>query len=145
MNFETKDSGERQEYSTGMMRDTSTNKARYDLLDMPMLARWADLMARGAEKYGAHNWKKAETQEELDRFRESAIRHFFQWFSGETDEDHGAAVYFNIAGAEMVKAKLRIMQPTFLVPKGANIDLAALANHGLVEISNIRPLDARQG
>ncbi len=128
---------ERQEYSTGMMRDTSTNKARYDLLDMPMLARWADLMARGAEKYGAHNWKKAETQEELDRFRESAIRHFFQWFSGDTDEDHAAAVYFNIAGAEMVKTKLLGGLTAREIER-----LRGMQNVGF---SNIRPLDARQG
>jgi hypothetical protein len=136
MAYETKDSGERQEYSTGMMRDTSTNKARYDLLDLPMLARWADLMARGAEKYGAHNWKKAKTQEELDRFRESAIRHFFQWFSGDTDEDHGAAVYFNIAGAEMVKAKL---------VAAANREMFENFKQGAATSTNIRPLDARQG
>ncbi len=111
MNFETKDSGERQEFSTGMVRDTSTNKARYDLLDVPMLTRWAELMARGAVKYGANNWRKAATQEEMDRFKESAFRHFMQWFQGQTDEDHAAAVYFNIAGAEMVKNKIPPARP----------------------------------
>ena len=56
----TKDSGERQEFSTGMKRDIQTGKPRYDLLDRPMLKRWAGLMARGAEKYGDNNWRKAE-------------------------------------------------------------------------------------
>ena len=106
--FITKDSGERQEFSTGMKRDVQTDKPRYDLLDMPMLKRWAELMARGAKKYGENNWKKAATQEELDRFKASALRHMFQWFEGDTTEDHGSAVFFNVAGAEMVKAKLAL-------------------------------------
>lgn len=103
--FETKDSGERQTFSTGMNRDVQEGKARYDLVYSPMLKRWAELMARGAEKYGERNWEKAATEEELNRFRASAFRHFMQWFDGETDEDHGAAVFFNISGAEMVKSK----------------------------------------
>ncbi len=104
--FETKDSGQRIEFSTGMKRDVQTNKPRYDLLDMPMLKRWAELMTRGAVKYGENNWKKAETQEELDRFKASFLRHAIQFFNGDIDEDHGAACMFNIAGAEMVKKKL---------------------------------------
>lgn len=104
--FVTKDSGKRQEFSTGMRRDVTDGKERYDLLDLPMLKRWAGLMARGAAKYGEHNWKLASTEEELNRFKQSAIRHFYQWFEGQTDEDHAAAIFFNVAGAEMVKAKL---------------------------------------
>ena len=104
--FETKDSGERQQFSTGMQRDIQTNKPRYDLVDWPMITRWAELMQRGALKYGEHNWKKAETEEEANRFKASAIRHLIQWFNGETDEDHAAAVFFNVAGYEMVKRKI---------------------------------------
>lgn len=107
MNHITKDSGKRQQYSTGMQRDTNENKARYDLVYIPMLTRWAELMARGAEKYSERNWEKAETQEEMNRFKESAFRHFIQWFNNEEDEDHGSAVFFNISGAEMVKQKLK--------------------------------------
>ena len=104
--FITKDSGERQEFSTGMKRDVQTGKPRYDLLDRPMPKRWAELMSRGAKKYGENNWKKAETEEELRRFEASALRHLFQLLNGETDEDHAAAVMFNVAGMEMVKGKL---------------------------------------
>ena len=105
--FVTKDSGERQQFSTGMVRDTSSNKIRYDLVYMPMLKRWAELMTRGAVKYSANNWKKASTQEELDRFKESAFRHFMTWFLEEDfSEDHAAAVLFNISGVEYVKEKL---------------------------------------
>lgn len=106
--FVTKDSGERQVYSTGMVRDSGTKTLRPDLVDQDLLRRWSELMGRGAVKYGENNWKKAATQEELDRFRASAYRHFFQWYNGmETSEDHAAAICFNIAGAEMVSAKLK--------------------------------------
>jgi hypothetical protein len=104
--FITKDSGERQRYSSGMRRDVQTDKPRYDLLDWSMLKRWAELMGRGAVKYGEHNWKRAETQTELDRFKASALRHCIQWFNGDVDEDHASAVMFNLSGAEMVKGKL---------------------------------------
>lgn len=107
MAFETKDSGKREEYQTGMVRDTQDDKPRYDLLDRPFLKRWAELMARGAKKYGENNWKKAATDEELSRFRASAVRHLFQWLEGDVSEDHAAAVAFNLAGAEMVSEKLQ--------------------------------------
>lgn len=104
--FTTKDSGERQEFSTGMRRDVQKGKARFDLIDKPMLWRWAELMGRGADKYGERNWEKAATEEELNRFKASAERHLQQLLRGDTDEDHAAAVLFNIAGIEHVKTKL---------------------------------------
>lgn len=107
LGFVTKDSGQREEFSTGMVRDTQDNKPRYDLIDTAFLKRWAELMARGAKKYGENNWKKAATTEELTRFRASAIRHMFQYLEDDTTEDHAAAVAFNLAGAEMVKERLK--------------------------------------
>ncbi len=102
----TKDSGERQQFSTGMVRDTTKGKARFDLVYKPLLWRWAELMGRGAEKYGDRNWEKAATQEELDRFLQSAERHFQQYIRGDRDEDHAAAVIFNLGGAEHVRSSL---------------------------------------
>lgn len=106
--YVTKDSGKRQEYATGMKRDVQTDKPRYDLIGYGwyLIKRWAALMARGAVKYGELNFEKAETVEELNRFRASGLRHMIQWYMGETDEDHAAAVCFNLAGAEMVKEKI---------------------------------------
>lgn len=111
--FVTKDSGEREAYPTGMVRDTRADKPRHDLtlpLDLPYEAqfdtRCARLMARGAEKYGERNWELAETPEELARFKDSAHRHMKKWLAGETDEDHAAAVWFNIQAAETVKWKI---------------------------------------
>ena len=104
--FETKDSGVREEYPTGMRRDTQAGKPRYDLIDLAFLKRWAELMSRGAEKYGERNWELAETPEELARFKASAFRHLIQWLQGDDEEDHATAVAFNLAAAEMVKRKL---------------------------------------
>lgn len=105
--FETKDSGKREEFSSGMVRDTQDDKPRYDLLDRAFLKRWAELMARGAKKYGENNWRQASGEPELQRFRASALRHVFQWLDGDTTEDHACAVAFNIAGAEMVAEKMK--------------------------------------
>lgn len=111
--FKTKDSGQRKVFGTGMQRDTNEGKPRFDLItpadqpyDQIMTYRHAMLMSRGAVKYGDRNWEKARTAEELARFKESAYRHFMQWYHGEVDEDHAAAVYFNIAGVEYVKGRL---------------------------------------
>ena len=104
--FKTKDSGERKRFASGMQRDVTEGKIDYTLvLDGPMFQRWAELMDRGARKYDKRNWMKASGPEEYERFKESAFRHFIQWMNGDTDEDHAAAVLFNINGAEYTKAK----------------------------------------
>lgn len=111
--FITKDSGKREEYESGMVRDTQEGKPGFHYLfvdgipyDEQFLTRWSALMSRGAEKYGAKNYQKADSEEELERFKASAARHFAQWMCGEVDEDHSVAVAFNLMAAEMVKWKL---------------------------------------
>lgn len=105
--YVVKDSGQRAEFKSGMVRDVATDKTDYTLvLDGPMFERWAVHLTKGAKKYAKRNWMKAAGQEELDRFKESALRHFLQWYKGDQDEDHAAAVYFNICGAEYTKEKL---------------------------------------
>lgn len=105
--FETKDSGKRKVFASGMQRDVTEGKTDYTYcLQGPMLKRWAELMERGAKKYDRDNWMKASGPEELERFRASALRHLIQWLHGETDEDHAAAVIFNLNGAEYVLGKM---------------------------------------
>lgn len=96
MKYTTKDSGKRETYDSGMTRDLQEGKPRYDLCYEPLLTRWAELMARGAEKYGEENWKLANSVEELKRFVASGYRHFVQATRGDDDEDHFAAVLFNL-------------------------------------------------
>ena len=109
--FVTKDSGKRQEFEGGMVRDTTEGKVNWALVaDGPMLKRWAELMTRGAIKYDARNWMKASGQAELDRARESAFRHFMQWYRGDVDEDHAAAILFNVNQVEYIKEKSQMAQ-----------------------------------
>lgn len=111
--FVVKDSGVREEYETGMRRDTQKGKPRYDLVvpdtGTDMLTRWAVHMEKGAEKYGERNWELAGTEKEYNRFRQSAFRHFIQWYKGMLDEDHAAAVFFNIQAAEYVRERLEAL------------------------------------
>jgi hypothetical protein len=105
--FVIKDSGTREQFASGMQRDTAIGKSDPSLIfDGPMLRRWIAHLDAGAKKYDKRNWMKATGQEELDRFRESALRHFVQWWYGERDEDHAAAVIFNLNGAEYVRDQL---------------------------------------
>lgn len=153
--FITKDSGKREEFSSGMVRDTQEDKIRFDLaFDGPLayvffdttefaallriakkwydsppniqLARlvidevvkharishcelfreYAELMMRGAIKYTPKNWLKAEGMSELERFKSSFCRHLMQYISGDTSENHKAAIIFNLNGATYVAGKL---------------------------------------
>lgn len=107
MNFSVKDSGKREQFASGMVRDTQDDKTDFSLVyDGPMLKRWAEHLTKGAQKYSARNWMLAAGTAEMLRFKASAARHFFQWMLGMEDEDHGAAVFFNINGHEYVKSRV---------------------------------------
>ena len=108
--FLTKDDGQRAQYASGMVREPEDGRPRFDLLlpetvsyDQQLLTRCAELMARGAQKYSSRNWEKADSTEEIERMKSSAFRHFMQWMCGEEDEDHAAAVFFNMLAAETTK------------------------------------------
>lgn len=105
-NFVVKDSGVREEYPSGMRRDTQEGKPDYTLIHIPFLTRIANHLVKGAKKYGEDNWMKADSPAELKRFKKSAFRHLIQWLSGDDDEDHMAAVCFNLMAAEYVKGRL---------------------------------------
>lgn len=111
--FVVKDSGKRQQFDSGMVRDTSEGKTDFTvILDGPMITRWAEHLTKAKAKYpdvkpGVSNWTLAAGEEELIRFKKSAMRHFMQWIRGDVDEDHAAALYFNVNGYEFVKEKLK--------------------------------------
>lgn len=94
------------------MRDTAEGKI--DFLNVrfgPMFKRWAAHLTKGRAKYpdpvpGTPNWTLAEGVEEYLRARQSAARHFEQLLANERDEDHAAAVFFNINLMEYVREKL---------------------------------------
>ena len=93
MGFVTKDSGQREQYDSGAVRDTRAGKARYDLVSPWALRRIALLYERGAAKYDDRNW---EAGMPFCRFLDSAMRHLQQYLMGDTTEDHLAAVAWNV-------------------------------------------------
>lgn len=93
---------------TAVVRNSTEGKVDYTLTrDGPMYERWARHLTKAVPRTGKRNWLKARTRRDRDRFRESALRHFEQWLAGETDEDHAAAVLFNINGYEYTEALLQ--------------------------------------
>jgi len=93
---DVKDSGKRQEFNTGSVRDTSEGKGRYDLITPIGLARLAKHYENGARKYQDRNWEKGQP---ICRYLDSALRHIYKHLEGHRDEDHLAAAAWNLLGA----------------------------------------------
>lgn len=111
--FTVKDSGVREEYANGFVRDTEDGKHDYSrllrieglhLIPVEALERWAAHMVLGAAKYGEDNWRQARGPVAVARFIRSLCRHVVQFVRGDMDEDHGAAIMFNVA-AVMITPK----------------------------------------
>lgn len=86
------DSGKRQEFNTGSVRDTRDGKGRFDLITPIGLKRLAKHYENGAKKYGDRNWEKGQP---LSRYMDSLIRHAYCLLEGKRDEDHAAAIAWN--------------------------------------------------
>jgi len=91
--FELKDSGKREDFKSGAVRDSREGKGRYDLVTPFGLKRLAIIMEKGAIKYEDRNWEKGM---EFSRLLDSAERHLEQFKMGLTDEDHLAQAAFNV-------------------------------------------------
>ena len=87
------DSGTREEFPSGMVRDRREGKGRYDLISPFALRRLAGVYERGAVKYDERNWEKGAP---FGRFLDSALRHIQQYMMGKTDEDHLAQAAWNL-------------------------------------------------
>lgn len=127
--FQIKDSGQRQEFDGGMVRDTTEGKTNFlNALFGPMFRRYAEHLTKGRIKYpdpepGVPNWTLAEGKEEFLRAKESALRHMILWLEGARDEDHAAAVIFNVNLAEYVLTKAGARGEYIDPALGAGIDL----------------------
>ena len=91
--FTLKDSGKREDFPSGAVRDTREGKGRFDLISPYALRRLAQVYERGAKKYADRNWEKGFP---YSRCIDSALRHIFQYIMGMRDEDHLAQALFNI-------------------------------------------------
>ena len=149
--FTTKDSGQRQKFSTGAQRDVQTGKGRYDrippqlidnlakalegplgedrnvllglaLLPMRPLLRLAALYGRGAAKYGPSNWLKGIP---LSRIFDSMDRHVNRFKAMWNDEDHLAAVAWNAFA--LIETEARAVEG--ILPKEL-LDLGPAASAG---------------
>lgn len=87
------DSGQRQAFSSGAVRDCQVGKGRMDLLPMRALMEISKHFEAGAEKYEARNWEKGIN---LSRYADSAMRHFAKFMIGQTDEPHLLAACWNM-------------------------------------------------
>lgn len=87
------DSGQRDEFATGAVRDCHAGKGRMDLLPLRALMRLAQHYEAGCQKYGDRNWEKGIP---LSRYFDSAMRHLCKWALGWNDEPHLVAAAWNI-------------------------------------------------
>lgn len=117
--FVVKGTGAQTVGAGGMRRSVDTGKTDYTLaLDGEMFNRWAEHLTRATRPrgdfpgYAKRNWLLATEGEYsekvavMERAQVSAMRHMRQWLRGDLDEDHAAAVFFNINVYETVKASL---------------------------------------
>lgn len=86
------DSGTRQSFTTGAVRDTAGDKPRPDLASPFALERLGEWLRLGAVKYQERNWEKGIP---ISRCVASLSRHLMKYQQGARDEDHMAAVMCN--------------------------------------------------
>jgi hypothetical protein len=58
-----------------------------------MILEVAKHFEEGAKKYGEYNWQKGIP---VNRYIDSAVRHYLKWQRGDTDEAHDRAFVWNI-------------------------------------------------
>ena len=98
-----KDSGARQNFDSGSVRDTRDKKGRYDLLMPHAIHLVARQLEEGAIKYAERNW---ELGQPLSRYMDSALRHLFKHLGGHRDERHDVACAWNVLA--MIETKHKI-------------------------------------
>lgn len=67
------------------------------------LTRLAQHYENGAKKYDKNNWRKGQP---VSRYYDSAMRHIWKELNKQTDEDHAAAMLWNLLG--IVQTKLDV-------------------------------------
>jgi hypothetical protein len=101
------DSGKRDTFDSGSVRDTQDGKSRPELISPYFTERLGRWCALGAEKYADRNW---ELGQGFTRTMASLERHTLKYKKGEIDEDHLAAIAWNamalIHYEEMIKLGL---------------------------------------
>ena len=86
------DSGKREDFDTGSVRDTDDGKGQPSRLSTIALRELAQHTQNGLQKYGDRNWEKGQP---LTRYIDSLNRHIWKIQEGANDENHYAAVLWN--------------------------------------------------
>lgn len=109
-----KDSGTRETYESGAVRDNGEGKGRFDLMGTQMLFRLAKHYEAGAKKYEDRNFEKGMN---ISRCVDAAMRHLVKYLAGWSDEDHLAACVWNCAAIMFFEHEKPEMQD---IPKWKN-------------------------
>lgn len=111
---EEKTSPDRAQFEGGGVRDGSKKTERFELTwtlddsyEDQMLTRYAAWMARGADKYEDRNWEQFQGPDALEHAKGSLLRHVFKFLAEMEDEDHAAAVWFNIQAIDRIRRKMK--------------------------------------
>lgn len=88
--------GEMVRYETGSVRSSAVEDYRYDLITPIGLAAVARTCAEGAQKYGDHNWEKGQPVSDI---LNHAIKHLYDFLSGDRSEDHLGHAAWNVMAA----------------------------------------------
>jgi hypothetical protein len=87
------DSGKRQEFETGAIREDDPTKPAIEGASPFAMERLGSLFAKGGQKYGDfRNWEKGLP---YMRFFAAILRHGYAWLRRDEAEDHMAAVMWN--------------------------------------------------
>lgn len=106
------------ERPSGAIRDSEDGKVNYlNCFDNPMWDRFAVHMTKAEATKGKRNWMKAgddpaTAEDDLRRGYESLARHTRQFIRGDTDEDHAAAMIFNLGWIALVEQKIAAREQT---------------------------------
>jgi len=110
-------------HETGAIRSNDANRARFDLIPQLALCDVAEVLAVGAQKYGAHNYRKgfafSDTVNHL-------LRHINLYLRGDKSEKHLAHAACNILFLleyEHIHPELNdlLTADDYLPPKAANV------------------------
>lgn len=84
------------EYDTGAVRSADAEDVRYDLISPIGLRAVAAACAEGAKKYSEYNWEQGMPASDL---LNHALRHIYEFLSGDRGEDHLGHAAWNVLGA----------------------------------------------
>jgi hypothetical protein len=122
-----KDSGVRQEFTTGAVRDKNFGRGKPSLVPNWVIWLVSRTYEDGATKYAPRNWEKGMP---LSRYLDSAERHLAKLKAGCRDEPHASQVIWNMIGYIFTGAQIKMgFRPKELndMPNQLSSDPSAIA------------------